>query len=77
MTKQKKQEKKELTVSELHGIVSRLEQGMQNAVNNLSQTLTDYVTFNNDYNEFLLFLKGKYQKQGESDGGKESKENTK
>ena len=68
----KKETKKEMNVNELHGIVSRLEQGMQNAVNNLSQTITDYVIFNNDYDKFMSFLKGKYQKQEASDGGKET-----
>ena len=69
-----KKDKKNNSIKELTEKVSNLEKGIQNAVNTIGQTITDYVIFNDDYDKFMAFLKGKYQKEktNEANKGKET-----
>ena len=71
----KKEEQQQISANEIIGMITNLEKGVQNAINTLGQTITDYVIFKDDIDKFTAFLKGKYPKQGEKDGsGKEGKE---
>ena len=72
---QKKQKK--LTYNELLGIISNLERNVQNAIHTLGQTITDYVTYKEDYDKFMAYLKGKYQKENTDERNKKNQENTK
>lgn len=69
----KKEEVKQVSGNEIIGMIANLEKGVQNAINTLGQTITDYVMFKDDIDKFTAFLKGKYPKQGE---GNESKKDT-
>ena len=69
--------KKKLTYNELANYVVNLEKNVQNAVNTLGQTITDYVTYKEDYDKFMAYLKGKYQKENTDERNKKNQENTK
>jgi len=76
---EKKEQVKQISGNEIIGMITNLEKGVQNAINTLGQTITDYITFNDDIDKFTAFLKGKYPKQGENnepkkDTGKSKKE---
>ena len=64
---------KKLTYNQLANYIVDLENRHTNAMNAISQTIASYVEFKGDNEEFMEFLKGKYEPKK----GKEDKKDTK
>ena len=72
---------KKLTYNELGGYIYGTEQRLMQAINTIGQTITDYIEFKGDKEDFMEILKEKYSKKEDSDDmpdvQKEDKKETK
>ena len=56
-----------LTYKQIEAYVGALENKYNHAINTLGKTITDYIEFKGDEEEFMSFLKGKYSKENTND----------
>ena len=60
-----KQKRKKLTYNEMANYIVQLEMILNNAINAIGQSVTDYIDYNNDKEKFIGFLEKKYDKKFE------------
>ena len=60
-----KQKRKKLTYNEMANYIVQLEMKLNNAINAIGQSVTDYIDYNNDKEKFIGFLEKKYDKKFE------------
>tara|TARA_B100001939_G_scaffold343076_1_gene355211 strand:- start:643 stop:861 length:219 start_codon:yes stop_codon:yes gene_type:complete len=60
-----KQKRKKLTYNEMANYIVQLEMKLNNAINAIGQSVTDYIDYNNDKEKFIAFLEKKYKKKFE------------